>query len=170
LRWCPVEHSGNRTSSQEEAEAVRRLIIDLEGRGWTDRDGFDHVLNLDDILVVALYNAQVSLLGHVLPSGVEIGTVDKFRGRQSPVVIVSLAASGAEDVPRGMECLYSRNRLNVAISRAKALSILVASPVLLSAQCRTVDQMRLVNGLCRFVELARRMKIDSESTARGTIH
>ena len=154
LRWCPVEHSGNRTASQEEAEAVRELIIGLEGRAWTDRAGGGHMLNLDDILVVAPYNAQVSLLGHLLPAGVEVGTVDKFQGRQAPVVIVSMAASAAEDVPRGMEFLYSRNRLNVAISRAKALSIVVASPALLSAQCRTVEQMRLVNGLCRFVELA----------------
>jgi predicted RecB family nuclease len=154
LRWCPVEHEGNRTSSTEEAEAVRQLIFELVGRAWTDREGNEHALGVDDILVVAPYNAHVSLLGHVLPHGIQIGTVDKFQGRQAPVVIVSLAASTAEDVPRGMDFLYSRNRLNVAVSRAKALSILVASPALLSAQCRTVEQMRLVNGLCRFVELA----------------
>jgi uncharacterized protein len=154
LRWRPVEHEGNRTSSTEEAEVVRQLIVDLVGRIWTDRDGNQHALGVDDILVVAPYNAHVSLLGQVLPNGVRIGTVDKFQGKQAPVVIVSLAASTAEDVPRGMEFLYSRNRINVAVSRAKALSIVVASPALLSAQCRTVEQMRLVNGLCRFVELA----------------
>ena len=167
LRWCPVAHSGNRTSSLEEAEVISQLIKDFEGRDWTDRGGIERALTLDDILVVAPYNAQVSLLGHTLPSGVEIDTVDKFQGRQAPVVIVSMAASAAEDVPRGMEFLYSRNRLNVAISRAKALSIVVASPALLSAQCRTVDQMRLVNGLCRFVELAEPIKIDQETTARA---
>jgi predicted RecB family nuclease len=154
LRWCPVKHEGNRTSSVEEAEVIRQLILDIVGRKWTDRDGKQHTLGVEDILVVAPYNAQVSLLGHVLPSGVQIGTVDKFQGRQAAVLIVSLAASTAENVPRGMDFLYSRNRLNVAISRAKALSVIVASPALLSAQCHTVDQMRLVNGLCRFVELA----------------
>jgi uncharacterized protein len=83
-----------------------------------------------------------------------VATVDKFQGQQAPVVIVSLAASSAEEVVRGMEFLYSRNRLNVAVSRAQALAVVVASPALLSARCRSVDQLRLVNGLCRFVEMA----------------
>jgi len=154
LRWVPIEHSGNRVSSREEAEAVRQLFAGLVGRQWVDRTGEVHDVDLEDILVVAPYNAQVSLLSQVLPDGAVVGTVDRFQGRQAAIVIVSMAASSPEGAQRGLEFLYSRHRLNVAVSRAQALSIMVASPALLSAQCRTVEQMRLVNGLCRFGELA----------------
>ena len=83
-----------------------------------------------------------------------IGTVDKFQGQEAPIVITSLTTSSAADAPRGMEFLYSLNRLNVATSRGQCLCILVASPSLLEAQCRTPRQMQLANGLCRYVELA----------------
>jgi uncharacterized protein len=83
-----------------------------------------------------------------------VGTVDKFQGREAAVVFFSMATSSGENVPRNAEFLYSRNRLNVAVSRAKCLAVLVASPALLTVRCRTVEQMRLVNALCRFVERA----------------
>jgi len=154
LRWLSVGHEGNRTSSPEEAHAVARLAGSLIGRGWTDADGQRRTLGPDDVLVVAPYNAQVRLLAEHLPTGVQVGTVDKLQGREAPVVIVSMTASSAEDVPRGMEFLYSRNRVNVAVSRAQALCVVVASPRLLTVTCRTVDQMRLANVLCRYEELA----------------
>ena len=88
------------------------------------------------------------------PAGVEVGTVDKFQGREAPVVFFSMASSSGDDIPRGLEFLFSRNRLNVAISRAKAMAVLVCSPRLLEARCRTVEQMRLVNGLCALAERA----------------
>jgi uncharacterized protein len=157
LRWLPVEHEGNRTSSSEEAAAVARVVGELVGRAWTDGEGTTKPLTLADVLVVAPYNAQVHLLAQHLPQGARIGTVDKFQGQEAAVVVVSLAASSAEEVPRGMEFLYSRNRINVAVSRAQALSVLVASPALLAVQCRTVAQMRLANVLCRYVELATRL-------------
>jgi uncharacterized protein len=97
---------------------------------------------------------QVRCLREVLPAGVEVGTVDKFQGRESPVVFFSMASSSGEDVPRGLEFLFSRNRFNVAISRAKALAVVVCSPRLLNVPCRKVSQMALVNALCRFVEEA----------------
>jgi predicted RecB family nuclease len=153
LRWVPVDHQGNRTSSLEEADAVQRIFGDLVGRDFLTRDGTERVLTADDILVVAPYNAQVALLAQKVPRA-RVGTVDKFQGRQAAVVIVSMACSSPEGAHRGMDFLYSRNRINVAVSRAQALSIVVASPALLSAHCRTVEQMRLVNGLCRLVELA----------------
>jgi predicted RecB family nuclease len=156
LRWFGVEHEGNRTSSPEEADAVASVFAALLGRHWTNDEGQRTPLGTDDILVVAPYNAQVNLLSEGLPAGARIGTVDKFQGQQAPVVLVSLAASSAEDVPRGMEFLYSRNRLNVAVSRAKALCVVVGSPSLLAVRCRTVEQMRLANVLCRYVELADR--------------
>jgi superfamily I DNA and/or RNA helicase len=106
-----------------------------------------------DILVVAPYNAQVAMLARHLPDGARIGTVDKFQGQEAPVVFFSTAASSAADVPRGMEFLFSLNRLNVAISRARGLAVLVSSPTLLSLSCGTPERMRLANAFCRFVEL-----------------
>jgi len=154
LRWLPVAHEGNRTSSPEEADVVDRCCRTVLEQSWTNRLGEVRQLSESDVLVVTPYNAQVSLLAERLPSGVQIGTVDKFQGRQAPVVIVSMATSSAELAPRGMEFLYSRNRLNVAVSRAQAMAVVVSSPTLLSAHCRTVDHLRLVNGLCRYVEVA----------------
>ncbi|MCP4085045.1 MAG: TM0106 family RecB-like putative nuclease [Actinomycetia bacterium] len=154
LRWLGVDHEANRTSSAEEGEALAQLFEALVGRGWIDNQERRTSLGIDDILVVAPYNAQVHLLAERLPVGARVGTVDKFQGQEAPVVLVSLTASSAEDVPRGMEFLYSRNRLNVAVSRAKALCVVAGSPALLAVQCRTVEQMRLANVLCRYVELA----------------
>ena len=156
LRWIAVEHEGNRTSSTEEGEAVALAYEALLGRPWTNHKGARAPIGIDDILVVAPYNAQVHLLTERLPSSARVGTVDKFQGQQAPAVLVSLSASSAEDVPRGMEFLYSRNRLNVAVSRAKALCVMIGSPTLLAVPCRTVGQMRLANVLCRYVEMAGR--------------
>lgn len=86
---------------------------------------------------------------------VPVGTVDKFQGRQAPIVFFSMATSSGAELPRDIDFLFSRNRLNVAISRARCLAIVVASPRLLDVHCKTPEQMRLVNGLCRFVEMAR---------------
>jgi uncharacterized protein len=97
---------------------------------------------------------QVPCLREALPNGVEVGTVDKFQGRESPVVFFSMASSSGEDVPRGLEFLFSRNRFNVAISRARALAVVVCSPRLLNVPCRKASQMALVNALCRFAEEA----------------
>jgi uncharacterized protein len=154
LRWVPVEHEGNRTSSEEEALVIDGLFRAILNRPWVDASGQSGWLTVQDLLVVAPYNAQVALLTDTLPAGARVGTVDKFQGQEAPVVFVSLAASSADDVPRGMKFLYSPNRLNVAVSRARALSVLVASPTLLRAHCRSVEQLRLANGLCRYVELA----------------
>jgi uncharacterized protein len=155
LRFRPVEHAGNRTVSSEEAEAVAGLVRDLLGRPWTASDGRTRPLELADVLVVAAYNAQVARLASALPAGARVGTVDRFQGQQAPAVIYSMAASTADDVPRGLEFLFSPNRFNVAVSRAQGLAVLVCSPALLLPPCRTVEQLRLANVLCRFVELAR---------------
>jgi uncharacterized protein len=140
----PVEHAGNRQESAEEVEAVRALLDDLVARG----------IPLDEVLVVAPYNAQVNALVAALPEGARVGTVDKFQGQEADVVVYSMASSSGGDVPHGLEFLLSRNRLNVAVSRARCLAYLVASPRLLEVSCRTIDQMRLANALCRFVEFA----------------
>ena len=124
----------------------------LAGGTFTDVEGNTRPLTPADILVVAPYNMQVRCLRERLPAGVEVGTVDKFQGREAPVVFFSMASSSGDDIPRGLEFLFSRNRLNVAISRARALAVLVCSPKLLEARCHRVDQMRLVNNVCRLAE------------------
>jgi predicted RecB family nuclease len=141
LRYVAVEHEGRRQESSEEAAAVRRVVEELRSAGVTD------------VVVVAAYNAQVNALKEALP-GVRVGTVDKFQGQEADVVVYSLASSSGEDVPRGLEFLLSRNRLNVAISRARCLAYLVCSPRLLEVNARSIPQMRLANALCRFVEIA----------------
>jgi superfamily I DNA and/or RNA helicase len=96
----------------------------------------------------------VRCLRAALPADVPVGTVDKFQGQEAPVVFFSMASSSGDDVPRGLDFLFSRNRLNVAVSRARCLAILVVSPRLLEIRCRSVEQLRLVSALCRLVELA----------------
>jgi uncharacterized protein len=154
LRWVPVEHHGNASASSEEAEVVRGLVADVVGSTWTDAGGVSRRLTLADVLIIAPYNAQVARLRSRLPDGARIGTVDKFQGQEAPVVIYSMATSSAVDAPRDLEFLYSLNRLNVAVSRARGLAMIVASPRLLDAPVRTPHQLRLVNALCRYVEVA----------------
>jgi predicted RecB family nuclease len=152
LRFVEVAHEGHRVASVEEAEFVRDEVRRLLGTPYVDEDG-ERTLRPEDIVVVAPYNAQVRCLRAKIPDQrVRIGTVDKFQGQEAPVVFYSMASSSGDDVPRGLDFLFSRNRLNVAISRAKCLAYLVASPRLLDANCKTVEQMRLANALCRFVE------------------
>jgi uncharacterized protein len=155
LRYVPVEHAGNRTLSPEEVDRVIRSFRALIGLPWTDRDGATRLLAVEDILVVAPYNAQVRRLIETLPDGARIGTVDKFQGQEAPAVIYSMATSSVDDAPRGMDFLFSLNRLNVAASRAQGLVQLVCSPELLKARCRTPEQMRLASALCRLVEMTR---------------
>ena len=159
LRFLPVEHEGNRGSSVEEAERVAEQVERLVGETWTDANGVERPIRYEDVLVVAPYNAQVRCLRRKLPERVRVGTVDKFQGQQAPVVFFSMATSSALDLPRNLEFLFSRNRLNVAVSRARCLAYLVASPRLLEVGCRTVEQMRMVNALCRFVEVAEAQRV-----------
>ena len=155
LRFVPVSHLGNQSSSAEEVEAVASLVSGLtDGASrWIDRDGLERPIGLDDVLIIAPYNAQVFKIQERLP-GANVGTVDKFQGQEAPVVIYSMATSSPEEAPHGMEFLYSANRLNVATSRARCICVLVGSPDLFSPECRSPRQMRLANAFCRYRELA----------------
>jgi uncharacterized protein len=157
MRYVPVEHSGNQSESPEEAEAVAALVKSLTAGDtwWTDRRGERRLVGLDDVLIVAAYNAQVGEIARRLPKAARVGTVDKFQGQQAAVSIYSMATSSPADAPRGMEFLYSLNRLNVATSRARCLAALVASPELFRVRCRTPRQMQLANGLCRLLEISK---------------
>ncbi|MBX3032011.1 MAG: TM0106 family RecB-like putative nuclease [Chloroflexi bacterium] len=154
IRWVAVEHEGNINDAEEEADVIVRMCGELLGRTWVDAKGVTRVIDWDQILVVAPYNAQVAKLAHRLGRPDRVGTVDKFQGREAAVSIYSLTTSSADLAPRGMDFLYSANRLNVATSRARALAIVVGSPKLLDVVARTPTQMRLANALCRLVEVA----------------
>jgi AAA domain/Helicase len=155
LRYRAVTHAGNQSSSPEEADAVSVLVEDVLASNptWINRDGHEAPLTMADILIIAPYNAQVFELQKRLARA-RIGTVDKFQGQEAPLVIYSMTTSSYADAPRGMEFLYSLNRLNVATSRAKCMFVLVASPAVFEADCRTPDQMRLANAYCRYLERA----------------
>jgi len=159
--FLPVEHEGCKGSSQEEVEVVRTLVKGLTSAGvlWRDAQGWERSVALDDILIVAPYNAQVADLSVVLPDA-RIGTVDKFQGQEAPIVIYSMTTSSPEDVPRGMEFFYSSNRINVATSRARCACILVGNPRLFGPDCQTPRQMLLANAFCRFREAAREVGSD----------
>jgi len=154
LSFFPVEHSGCRQKSNEEAEATRDILVSLLGQRVIDRDDRERAMTLDDVLVVAPYNMQVNLLRSCLPDGARIGTVDKFQGQEAEVVIVSMTTSGADDMPRDASFLLSRNRFNVAISRARCLTVIVASPGLLDLVASSIDEMRLANLLCWAADFA----------------
>jgi uncharacterized protein len=155
LRYVPVPTEGNQGSSPEEADVIHGIVDEILGSGatWVDRDNVERPVTLADILIIAPYNAQVFELQDRLP-GARIGTVDKFQGQEAPIVIYSMTTSSYADAPRGMEFLYSLNRLNVATSRARCLCVLVASPSVFEAQCRTPRQMHLANAFCRYLEMA----------------
>jgi predicted RecB family nuclease len=158
VRFLAIPHQAHSQASPEEAEAVRGEIERLVGTAYVE-DGAERPLAYEDFIVVAPFNAHVRLLRETLPEEVRVGTVDKFQGQQAAVSFFAMASSSGEDVPRGLDFLFSRNRLNVAVSRAKCLAYVVASPRLLETSCRTVEQMRLVNALCRFVEVADEQKV-----------
>jgi len=156
LRFLPVIHEGNQSSSPEEADIIRELVAEIilgSNATWVDRDGTEAAIGLDDILIIAPYNAQVFELQERIP-GARIGTVDKFQGQEAPIVIYSMTTSSHADAPRGMEFLYSSNRMNVATSRAKCICVLVASPLIFEAECRTPRHMQLANAFCRYLEMA----------------
>jgi len=146
--YLPVIHDGNSQCSMEEVETIKRVVDELLTSEVQDFDGSVRPLTLDDILIVAPYNMQVRRLTELLGHDAQVGTVDRFQGLEAHVVIVSMAASSLDESPRGAEFLLSPNRINVAISRAKSLAIVVSSPELLRPRCQTIKQMELVNLFC----------------------
>ena len=157
LRWLPAHHDGCATESREEAELVADQITHLLGTPWVDRHGATHPLAIGDFMVVAPYNDQVALLREMLDAdartrGIPVGTVDKFQGREAAVVFFTMTTSSSAYMPRSAEFLFSRNRLNVAISRARCLAYLVCTEELLNSRARTIEEMRLISTLCSFVE------------------
>ncbi|MFZ0768904.1 MAG: TM0106 family RecB-like putative nuclease [Acidimicrobiales bacterium] len=159
LRWLEAHHERCSTESVEEARLVAAQIAQMMGTTWVDRHGCVATLTPRDFMVVAPYNDQVNALRFLFESderlaGVQVGTVDKFQGREAPVVFFTMTTSSAADMPRGPEFLFSRNRLNVAVSRARCLAYLVCTEALLNSRAADIDDMRLISTLSAFVEFA----------------
>jgi uncharacterized protein len=161
LRWIRAEHAGRSTESYEESALVVEQIRSMIGMDWTNQTGESAPLTAGDFMVVAPYNDQVRLLRREFDQtpglrGVQVGTVDKFQGREAPVVFFTMTTSSGDDMPRGPEFLFSRNRLNVAVSRARCLAYLVCTEELLNSRARSIEEMRLIGTLSSFVEYASR--------------
>lgn len=157
LRWLRADHQGNSTSSIEEAELIAAEIDRFVGTTWTDENGTEKPLTVEDFMVVAPFNDQVRVIRERLNAdastrGVPVGTVDKFQGREAAVVFFSMTTSAGDDISRGADFLFSRNRLNVAISRARCLVYLVCTEELLNTRARNVEDMRLIATLNAVVE------------------
>ena len=153
LVFVPVPHEGNTQASDEEVQAVREVVGELLGRDITDTTGQRlRPLHLSDILCVAPYNLQVRKLQAALGPDARVGTVDKFQGQEAPVVVLSMCASQGDTSPRGIDFLFHKNRLNVALSRAQSLAIVVACPALARTRCQSLAHMEQVNLFCRMME------------------
>ena len=150
-----VEHTGNTSSSTEEVEKVKEIVAQLTGGDvqFINEKGEKSTLTATDIKIITPYNAQVQVIKQELPD-IEVGTVDKFQGQEAPVIIYSVATSSLEEAPRGMDFLFSPNRFNVAVSRARTRFIMVANPAIFEAECKSPYQIKLANAFCRFKELS----------------
>jgi len=145
LLFVPVDHYGNGQASDEEVEIIADITKELAGGTYIDEQGENHILSKDDILYVAPYNMQVRNLKRKLGEDARVGSVDLFQGQEAPVVILSMCSSSREESSRGMEFLCDPHRINVAISRAKVLAIVVGSPKLLQGGFASLKEMELAN-------------------------
>jgi len=166
LRWLEARHTDCSTESVEEAAIVLAQVRAMIGSPWVNQHGEHWPLRAEDFMVVAPYNDQVDLLRETFDRTpglhqVQVGTVDKFQGREAPVVFFTMTTSSSEDMARGPEFLFSRNRLNVAVSRARCLAYLVCTESLLNSRARTIDEMRLIGTLSAFVEYAGASLLDN---------
>jgi uncharacterized protein len=144
-----VQHEDNTQCSQEEVHVVQQLIDELKTGFFTNKWGELKPITEDDILVITPYNMQVNLLKDNLNDTLKIGTIDKFQGQEAAVVIISMAVSSIEDSPRGLDFVFNINRLNVAVSRAQALAIIVANQDLEQCSVHSLEQMAKVGFFCR---------------------
>ncbi|QBI54299.1 TM0106 family RecB-like putative nuclease [Streptomonospora litoralis] len=155
-----VDHSGRATHSPEEVDAVVGIAADLVGRRFREPGAVaEREITGEDVLVVAPYNLQVRALRRALDAAgldeVRVGTVDRFQGQEAPAVICSMTVSSAADAPRGLDFVLSRNRLNVALSRAQTVAALVHSPRLGASAPRSVAELRALAGFAGLRAAAR---------------
>lgn len=148
-----AQHQNCVQKSEEEAQIIAHYYQQLIGQTFIDQNG-QRQITPDDILVIAPYNMQVNHLQTQLPLGARIGTIDKFQGQEAPITLISMTTSSPDNLSRQMDFLYSGNRLNVAISRAQCLAVIVLNPALLTAKCRSIDDIKLVNTFCKLYHTA----------------
>ena len=151
IQFIPVEHDGNVQSSDEEIEHVLAIFSELLGCRFRDSKGQERFLSLEDFLFISPYNLQVNRLRARLPEGARVGSVDKFQGQEAPVTIFSMGSSFGEYGSRGLTFLLDRNRINVAISRAQCLAVVVGDPRIAHTEANSLHDMSLVNLYCRLV-------------------
>ena len=154
VQFVGIEHDGNIQKSDEEVTRVCEIFEELIGHSYTSSDGTTKALELDDFLFISPYNAQVRALQAALPIGARVGSVDKFQGQEAPVCILSLCCSYGEYGSRGLAFILDRNRINVAISRAQCLAIVIADPRIASAPANTIAEMMLINIFCKLAATA----------------
>ena len=154
IHFIPVIHQGNTQSSEEEVEVIKHLANNLiDVPYWPKSEGENkRLIGWSDILFIAPFNYQVNLLKAVLNPDAKVGSVDKFQGQEAPIVFLSMCASDANESPRGVEFLFSKNRLNVAISRAQSLVLVVGSPDLAKTSANNLYQMELINFFAKIVK------------------
>ena len=153
-----VNHKGNTNSSQEEVDTIIKIVNELTKGDikWNDSENRQTVLTKKDIKVISPYNAQVQRIVEQV-EGISVGTVDKFQGQEAPVIIYSVATSSPEDAPRGMDFLYSPNRFNVAVSRARGIFIMISNDSIFEPDCKSPKQIKLANPFCRFIEMSKKV-------------
>ena len=144
-----VEHDGDIQRSDEEVERVKAIYNELLNRPFTDKNGKTKPLELSDFLFIAPYNAQVRALRAALPKGARVGSVDKFQGQEAAVCILSLCSSYGEYGSRGLKFILDRSRINVAISRAKCLAVVVGDPRIANSAAGSISEMMLLNLFCK---------------------
>lgn len=144
-----IEHDGDIQQSDEEVQRVCAIFQELLGREYTDKDNKTRALALNDFLFIAPYNAQVRSLQAALPANARVGSVDKFQGQEAPVCILSLCSSYGEYGSRGLGFILDRNRVNVAISRAQCLAVVVADPRIAATAPGSLDEMTIINLFCK---------------------
>lgn len=145
----PVIHEGNTQASDEEVECTVKLAQELLGRTFITKDGEEKRIDWSDMLFVAPYNHQVNKLRQALGEQAKVGSVDKFQGQEAPIVFLSMCASAANESPRGIDFVFNKNRINVAVSRAQCIAIVIYSPMLVDTTVGNIGQMERVNLFCK---------------------
>ena len=153
INFIPMSHENNSQKSIEESDYIKNLINKSIGKKCKDnKDSSERKVSLDDILVVAPFNAQVNYMTRNFDKNTKIGTIDKFQGQEAKIVFISMTSSDPENIPRHKEFFFSRNRLNVAISRAECVAIILFNPRLLNTSCQKIEEMKLINNFCKLLK------------------
>ena len=152
-----MDHADNAQSSQEEISLIKKLYEYFRSQHYFDGEQ-ERVIQHEDMLVVAPYNVQVNLLQKNLPEGNRTGTIDKFQGQEAPISILSMTSSDGENAPRGINFLMEEARLNVAISRAQCLSVILINKELFNAQPNNIEQIKLKNNFLKLRKYSKLMK------------